>query len=105
MSSEIGRSSISSTYGESAAFPVALSPVTLTNYSRCPAQEGKAWPPAWVAANIDDPGTGEGESLWHDNPQRATLGRAENAYALGKEGGERPKLFIHLPRLSAMPPS
>jgi NTE family protein len=80
----------------SAAFPVALSPVTLTNYSRCPAQEGRTWPPAWVEANIDDPGTPEGESLWYDNPQRATLGRAENAYALGKDGGTQAKLFIHL---------
>jgi hypothetical protein len=94
--SDLSQFPLATAVASSAAFPVALSPVTLTNYSRCPAQEGKAWPPAWVEANIDDPGTGEGESLWYDNPQRATLGRAENAYALGQEGGERPKLYIHL---------
>ncbi|MEZ5830666.1 MAG: patatin-like phospholipase family protein [Dongiaceae bacterium] len=94
--SDLSSFPLATAVASSAAFPVALSPVTLTNYSRCPAQEGKVWPPAWVTANIDDPGTPEGDSLWYDNPQRTTLGRAENAYALGKDGGDRPKLYIHL---------
>lgn len=74
----------------SAAFPVALSPVTLTNYSPCPASHGKAWPPAWVKASLDQPDAQR--SKWYDNPQRATLARAENAYALGKPN----KAYIHL---------
>lgn len=94
--SDLSSFPLATAVASSAAFPVALSPVTLTNHSRCPAQAGKAWPPAWVRANIDDPDTPEGESLWYDNPQRVALGRAENAYALGKEGGARPKLYIHL---------
>jgi len=94
--SDLSQFPLATAVASSAAFPIALSPVTLTNYSRCPAQEGKPWPPAWVQANLDEPGTPAGESLWYDNPQRATLGRAENAYALGKDGGERPKLFVHL---------
>jgi NTE family protein len=94
--SDLAQLPLATAVAASAAFPVALSPVTLTNYSRCPAQEGKVWPPAWVTANIDDPGTPEGDSLWYDNPQRTTLGRAENAYALGNAGGERAKLYIHL---------
>jgi predicted acylesterase/phospholipase RssA len=94
--SDLSQFPLATAVAASAAFPVALSPVTLTNYSRCPAQADKPWPPAWVEANIDDPETPAGESLWHDNPQRTALGRAENAYALGKEGGARPKLYVHL---------
>ena len=94
--SDLSQFPLATAVASSAAFPIALSPVTLTNYSPCPAEAGKTWPPQWVAANIDDPGTPEGQSLWYDNPQRATLGRAENAYALGKDGGAAPKLYIHL---------
>ncbi|MGH6891793.1 MAG: patatin-like phospholipase family protein [Dongiaceae bacterium] len=81
----------------SAAFPVALSPVTLKNYSPCAATKDKVWPPAWVTASIDEPGTEPQDSLWYDNPQRATLARAEYAYALGDHPERaRKKLYIHL---------
>jgi NTE family protein len=83
--------------GASAAFPVALSPVTLTNYSPCAATKGKVWPPAWVTASIDEPGTQPQDSLWYANPQRATLARAEYAYALGDDPGRMDKkLYVHL---------
>jgi len=74
----------------SAAFPVALSPVTLTNYSPCPASQNKVWPPVWVKASLDQPDAKQ--SIWYNNPQRATMARAENAYALGRPK----KAYIHL---------
>ena len=83
----------------SAAFPVALSPVTLTNYSPCDATrtKGPNWPPAWVTAPLDPPGAPSGPSLWYDNPQRTTLARAEYAYALGNDPRRTDrKLYIHL---------
>ena len=81
----------------SAAFPVALSPVTLRNYSPCAATRGKVWPPVWVTASIDKPGTKPEDSRWYDNPPRATLARAEYAYALGNDPERaRKKLYVHL---------
>jgi len=82
----------------SAAFPVALSPVTLTNYQPCAAIENKPWPPLWVEANLDDPDAPfEEPSLWYDNPARATLGRAEYAYAQGRDAPvDLQKRYIHL---------
>jgi predicted acylesterase/phospholipase RssA len=74
----------------SAAVPVAFSPVTLTNYSPCAASKNKAWPPAWVKASLDQPDVKQ--SIWYDNPMRATMARAENAYALGKPK----KAYVHL---------
>lgn len=80
----------------SAAFPVALSPVTLKNYSPCAAQRDP-WPPGWVSANIDEPGTPTEDSLWYENPPRATLGRTEDAYARGNDPARnQKKLYIHL---------
>ena len=75
----------------------ALSPVTLKNYSPCAATEGKVWPPAWVTTSLDEPGTAQPEGMWYANPQRATLARAENAYALGYDEEHRTgKAYIHL---------
>lgn len=96
--SDLSQISLSTAVAASAAFPVALSPVTLTNYSPCAALEGKRWPPAWVEANIDDTRDPLGQpSLWYDNPQRVALGRTEYAYAKGN-GPSLPhkKLYIHL---------
>jgi NTE family protein len=72
----------------SAAFPVALSPVTLKNYSRCPAQDALPdWPPAWAVADAD--------TDWHTSPERTDRGRAELAYAAGRKA-PTPKDYIHL---------
>ncbi|HKQ43795.1 MAG TPA: patatin-like phospholipase family protein [Rhizomicrobium sp.] len=70
----------------SAAFPVALSAVTLKNHSPCPAQP-RSWPPLWVRADA--------ATDWYDNPERAMRGRAGLAYALGK-GGQYSKDYVHL---------
>lgn len=95
--SDLSRFPLATAVAASAAFPIALSPVTLTNYSPCAATSGKVWPPAWVTASIDEPGTQPGDSVWYDNPQRATLARAEYAYALGDDPARaRKKLYIHL---------
>jgi hypothetical protein len=95
--SDLGGVPLATAVAASAAFPVALSPVTLKDYSPCPATAGKVWPPAWVTANIDPPGTPPEESLWYANPQRAMLGRAEYAYALGNDPNvAQKKLYIHL---------
>ncbi len=81
----------------SAAFPVALSPVTLKNHSPCAAQQNQPWPPVWVTNNLDPPGTPPQDSIWYRNPARATLGRVENAYALGDvPDRDGDKLYVHL---------
>jgi NTE family protein len=96
--SDLAELPLATAVAASAAVPVAFSPVTLTNYQPCAAIAGQHWPPAWVEANLDDPAEPFAEpSLWYDNPQRATLGRAEFAYAQGRsapDGGQ--KRYIHL---------
>ncbi len=95
--SDLSRLPLATAVAASAAFPVALSPVTLKNYSPCAATADIGWPPAWVTASIDEPDTAPGESLWYDNPQRTTLARAEYAYALGNDPERaRKKLYVHL---------
>ena len=96
--SDLDKLPLATAVAASAAFPVALSPVTLTNYQPCAAVAGKHWPPAWVEANLDDRANPFAEpSLWYDNPQRATLGRTEYAYAMGRTGAPgTQKLYIHL---------
>lgn len=92
--SDLTRFSLATAVAASAAFPVALSPVTLKNYQPCEALKGHIWPPQWVASNLDDAGD---PSVWYDNPQRASLARAEYAYALGARApADRQKLYVHL---------
>ncbi|HJY82134.1 MAG TPA: patatin-like phospholipase family protein [Candidatus Binatia bacterium] len=94
--SDLSQMPLATAVAASAAFPVALSPVTLKNYSPCAAHKDP-WPPLWVSVNIDEPGTPPKDSLWYDNPPRATLGRTEYAYALGNDPGRtQRKLYIHL---------
>ncbi len=96
--SELGDMPLATAVAASAAFPVALSPVTLANYQPCAAVAGKRWPPPWVEANLDDPDDPFGEpSLWYENPMRAMMGRTENAYAQGTRAPEgAQKRYIHL---------
>jgi len=88
--SDLSSLSLATAVAASAAVPVAFSPVTLTNYSPCPANQGKTGFPVWVKASLDKPGTQQ--SVWYSNPQRAIMARAENAYAQGKSK----KAYIHL---------
>ncbi len=79
---------LSTAVAASAAFPVALSAVTLKNYSGkdCLAAKDvphRAWPPGWA--------TEAAASSWHDNPEHVAQARLALAYAHGA-----PKLFIHL---------
>lgn len=82
----------------SAAFPVALSPVTLTNHTPCPATERQAaagqWPPIWVTLPL------EHSSYYDEDQMRTTLARVETAYARGAESGAPPgipqKKYVHL---------
>ena len=86
--SDLSKMKLSTAVAASAAFPVALSPVTLKNYSQCAAQSAAPhWPPLW-AQNAAD-------SDWNDNPERVVQGRVELAYALGGKA-EHPKSYIHL---------
>jgi NTE family protein len=96
--SDLAELPLATAVAASAAFPVALSPVTLTNYQPCAAIAGKHWPPAWVEANLDDPADPFAEpSLWYDNPMRATLGRAEFAYSQGRSAPDgTQKRYVHL---------
>lgn len=83
--SDLAKTKISTAVAASAAFPVALSPVTLTNYSPCPMQP-QSWPPGWVRLGTDQTG-----DAWHLNPENATRARVAAAYASGAT-----KRYIHL---------
>ncbi|MBL8688459.1 MAG: patatin-like phospholipase family protein [Rhodospirillaceae bacterium] len=95
--SELTKIPLATAVAASAAFPVALSPVTLTNYQPCEATP-RSWPPAWVEVNLDDPSSAfASPSLWYDAPQRTLLARAENAYAMGRNAPPgRRKSYVHL---------
>ncbi len=87
--SDLSQLKISVGVAASAAFPGALSPVTLINYSPCVAQETGRWPKTWV--------TNAANSNWHDNPARVRRGRVAQTYALGtKVPPPEGKSFIHL---------
>ena len=76
--SDLSRTKLSVGVAASAAFPLALSPVTLKNYSRCAAQDTQPdWPPAWVQS--------EARTDWRstDEPEIVDRGRVEAAYAFG----------------------
>jgi NTE family protein len=86
--SDLAQMKLSTAVAASAAFPVALSPLTLTNYSPCPAQQAlPAWPPAWAQADAG--------AAWLDNPERASRGRVQLAYAAGNAAAA-PKAYLHL---------
>jgi predicted acylesterase/phospholipase RssA len=73
----------------SAAFPVALSPVTLKNYSPCGLQHGVRWPPLWTETAVG--------SDWYVNPSRVRRGRIARAYANGTDvAPPHGKAYIHL---------
>lgn len=94
--SDLSRMPLATAVAASAAFPVALSPVTLKSYTPCAAQK-PPWPPLWVSVNVDEPGTAPEESLWYASPPRVNLGRTEYAYALGNDPTRmKKKLYIHL---------
>ncbi len=76
--SDLLRTKLSVGVASSAAFPLALSPVTLKNYSRCAAQDKQAdWPPAWVQSEV--------RTDWQTTDRQDIVGRgrAEAAYAFG----------------------
>jgi predicted acylesterase/phospholipase RssA len=73
----------------SAAFPVALSPVTLKNYSPCAAQKVGVWPPIWIKNAV--------ETDWYINPSRVRRGRVARSYANGtKVPPPDGKVYVHL---------
>lgn len=76
--SDLGRMKLSTAVAASAAFPVALSPVTLKNYQPCQAKA----PPAWLKQAA--------RTSWYLNPPRVAWGRTASAYASGQ------KKYIHL---------
>lgn len=87
--SDLGQLKLSVGVAASAAFPGALSPVTLINYSPCEAQKTGRWPKTWV--------TNAANSNWWDNPARVRRGRVARTYALGtKVPPPEGKSFIHL---------
>src|SRR6185437_7160412 len=86
--SDLSKVKLSTAVAASAAFPVALSPVTLKNYSRCPAQPAADWPPQWV--------TSEAKTNWYDNAERAARGRVQLAYALAAIHLHQKAIFISL---------
>lgn len=84
--SDLTKLKLSTAVAASAAFPVALSAVSLTNYSPCAAQGGD-WPPTYV--------TNGAASKWVDNPERVSLGRIRLQYAQGATAHPSSK-YIHL---------
>jgi NTE family protein len=69
---------LSTAVAASAAFPVALSPVTLKNYQPCKIKS----PPGWLKQAA--------RTSWYLDPPRVALGRTAQAYASGE------KKYIHL---------
>jgi NTE family protein len=76
--SDLATMKISTAVAASAAFPGALSAVTLANYSPCDVVKKPGW--------VDLAATGS----WYNNPSRVTAGRVALAYADGS------KKFVHL---------
>jgi len=85
--SDLASLKLSTAVAASAAFPVALSPVTYKDYSPCLAQAKVPWPPPWVTADAG--------SSWYDAPERTDRGRVKTAYALGARAAP-PTLDVHL---------
>jgi len=72
--SDLRQVKLSTAVAASAAFPVAMSPVTLRNYSVCPAQERRAdWPPVWIEQAL--------ATDYHVNADRLRRGRVARTYA------------------------
>ena len=96
--SELTTMSLSTAVAASAAFPVALSPVTLKNYQPCKALENQPQPPKWVGPNLDDPDAPFAKpGKWYNNPRRTMLARTEYAYWQGaRAAAGQQKLYIHL---------
>ena len=87
--SDLDRLALSVAVAASAAFPGALSPVTLTNYAPCQAQQAVSWPVTWVNQAA--------ASRWYDNPSRVRRGRDAQNYALGAAAATpAPRKYIHL---------
>jgi NTE family protein len=85
--SDLSKLKLSTAVAASAAFPVLLSPVTLKDYSPCPAQK-EPWPPVYVTTAADG-------TSWQNNPAVVTRGRVQEAYALGAKA-DPPTNYIHL---------
>jgi NTE family protein len=77
--SDLTTMKLSTAVAASAAFPVALSPVTLKNYSKCAGVPT----PVWIRKAATD-------TSWYTNPGRVVWGRTAAAYADGS------KQYIHL---------
>jgi NTE family protein len=90
--SDMGPMKLSAAVAASAAFPVALSPVTLTDYSHCAAQPDGADGTAWLPRDARD----DVATDWNINPERAMRGRVEQAYAHADRSSGRQKGYIHL---------
>ncbi|HVO02565.1 MAG TPA: patatin-like phospholipase family protein [Candidatus Cybelea sp.] len=76
--SDLKQMKMSTAVAASAAFPVALSPVTLTNYSPCTAVKR----PGWIDEGL--------ATQWQINPTRLDQARVADAYFTGR------KKYIHL---------
>ncbi|CAN5920410.1 patatin-like phospholipase family protein [soil metagenome] len=76
--SDLTTMKLSTAVAASAAFPVALSPVTLKNYSKCAGVPT----PVWIRAASN--------TSWYTNPGRVVWGRTASAYADGS------KQYVHL---------
>ena len=76
--SDLTRMKLSTAVAASAAFPVALSPITLKNYRPCDAVDR----PTWIRPAL--------RTDWYLDPPRVAWARTASAYAEGR------KKFIHL---------
>ena len=83
--SDLAQTRLSEAVAASAAFPVALSPITLKNFSPCPAQQtATAWPPGWIESGL--------ETVWYTNESRVRRARLAASYL--NQTAE--KNFVHL---------
>jgi hypothetical protein len=76
--SDLGKIKLSTAVAASAAFPGAMSPVTLTNYAPCQATKR----PKWIDVALG--------TQWQSNPTRLAQARIADAYSNGS------KKYVHL---------
>lgn len=88
--SDLAQFRLADAVAASAAFPVAMSPLTLVNYSPCPAQaaEGERWPPRWIENAT--------RTSWYTNQTRVRRGRGAEAYLNLAAQQSQSRSYVHL---------
>jgi NTE family protein len=91
--SDLTKMKLSTAVASSAAFPGAMSAVTMTNYRPCKEDPKPGWMDVVLGADPNDTPADQADKLvqrWADNPTRMAQARVADAYASGA------KRYVHL---------